>query len=58
MNKAIIMFFVAVLGITGSFVPVLWGDNDFFGGMSILFSVIGGIAGIVIGVWVSNRWLS
>lgn len=57
MNKTVILFLAAVFGIAGSFVPLLWGDSDFFGGMSILFSTIGGVIGIVIGVWVSNRWL-
>lgn len=57
MNKTVILFFAAVFGIAGSFAPLLWGDSDFFGGMSILFSTIGGVIGIVIGVWVSSRWL-
>jgi hypothetical protein len=58
MNKTVILFFATVGGIGGGFVPALWGDNNFFGGMSILLGLIGGIAGIFVGVWVSNRWLS
>lgn len=58
MNKTVILFFAAVGGIAGGLVPSLWGDTNFFGGMSILLGAIGGIAGIFVGVWVSNRWLS
>lgn len=32
----------------GSFIPVLWGDNP-FSVASVIFTAIGGIAGIVIG---------
>ncbi len=58
MNKTVIIFSASVFGIVGSLIPQLWGDKDFFSGMSILMSTVGGLVGIVVGVWISNRWLS
>lgn len=56
MNKKVIMFFT-VAGLTiGSFVPMLWGDDNTFGGASILFSTIFGFIGIWLGVQVSKRY--
>lgn len=56
MNKKAIMFF-AIVGMTlGSFVPLLWGETNLLGGMSILMSMVGGFAGIWLGVWLSKRY--
>lgn len=49
MNKKVVMFFT-VVGLTlGSFVPMLWGNDNMFSGSSILWSTILGIAGIWLG---------
>lgn len=56
MDKKVIMF-CAVAGMTvGGFVPMLWGDNNFFGGMSLLLTLVGGIVGIWLGVQLSKRY--
>jgi drug/metabolite transporter superfamily protein YnfA len=55
MNKTIILFFAAVFELAGNFVPMLFGDNDFFSGWSILGGIIGGLFGIWVGVLVSKR---
>ena len=56
MNKRLILLFATVFGFIGSYIPVLFGDNDFFSGWSILGSLIGGFFGIWLGVFVSKRW--
>lgn len=56
MNKKVLLFFAAVFGIVGAYVPALFGDTDLLSGWSILGSVIGGIFGIWLGVIVSKRW--
>ena len=38
-----------MFGILGSYVPVLFGDSDFFSGWSILGGMIGGFVGIWVG---------
>lgn len=56
MNKKVIMFFT-VVGLTlGGFVPALWGDTNFLDLTSLLFSTIGGIVGIWLGVQVGKRY--
>jgi hypothetical protein len=55
MNKRIILIFATVFGLVGSYVPVLFGDTDFFSAWSILGSLVGGIFGIWLGVVVSKR---
>lgn len=55
MYKLLIGFGALVGGIAGAYIPQLWGDDDMFGGMSILFSTIGGIAGIVLGYMLARR---
>lgn len=56
MNKKAIMFF-AIVGMTlGSFVPLLWGETNLLGGMSILMSMVGGFVGICLGAWLSKRY--
>lgn len=47
----------AVGGMTiGAFVPMIWGDNNTFGGASILFSTLCGFFGIWLVVWLSKRF--
>ena len=55
MNKKVILFFATVGGIVGGYVPVLFGDSEFFDGWSILAGTIGSIVGIWLGVVVSKR---
>jgi hypothetical protein len=55
MNKKVILFFATVGGIIGGYVPVLFGDNEFLDGWSILAGTIGGIVGIWLGVVISKR---
>lgn len=55
MNKKVILFFATVGGIVGGYVPVLFGDNEFLDGWSILAGTIGGIVGIWLGVVISKR---
>lgn len=55
MNKKVLIFFATIGGIAGAYLPALWGDTDMFGGGSILFSMIGGLVGIWLGVVVSKR---
>lgn len=56
MNKRIILFFATVFSILGGYLPVLFGDNELLDGWSILGGVVGGFAGIWLGVYVSKRW--
>ncbi|MEO5950544.1 MAG: hypothetical protein ABIQ04_03790 [Candidatus Saccharimonadales bacterium] len=56
MNKKVILFFATIFGIAGAYLPVLFGDNDMLSGWSILWSTVGGIFGIWVGVIVSKRW--
>lgn len=56
MNKKALLFFAAIFGILGAYVPVLFGDNDPLSGWSILGGMIGGLFGIWLGVVVSKRW--
>ena len=55
MSKMIIMICLAVFGLIGGFVPLLFGDNDIFSLWGILGSVVGGFIGIWIGVKISKR---
>lgn len=56
MNKRTILLFSTVLGLVGSYAPVLFGDSNFLDGWSILGGLVGGIAGVWLGVVVSKRW--
>jgi phage tail tape-measure protein len=49
-SRSVIGMCVAVGSIAGGYVPTLWGASD-FSVMSLLFSGIGGIAG----VWLGRR---
>lgn len=55
MYKLCIGLGAAIGGIAGAYVPNLWGDTDLFSGWSILFSTIGGIAGIILGYLLAKR---
>ena len=55
MYKLLISLGALVGGIVGAYVPVLWGDNDLFSGMSILLSTVGGIVGIILGYKLAKR---
>jgi len=55
MNKKTIMF-GAVGGMTiGSVLPMLWGDYNTFGTASVLWSMVGGFAGIWFAAWASKH---
>lgn len=56
MNKGVILFCAMVFELGGNFLPMLWGDNDFFSVSSILFGLIGGLFGIWVGVKLSQRF--
>ncbi len=48
---------LATVGVgIGSYIPLLLGDNDIFSVWSILGGLIGGIAGIWLGVKVSQNY--
>jgi hypothetical protein len=47
-SKFIIYFFCFLGASIGAFIPALWGAG-LFSGWSVLFSTIGGLAGIYIG---------
>jgi len=55
MYKLLITIGAAIGGIAGAYIPYLWGDTEFFGGWSILFSTIGGFVGIWLGYKVAKR---
>lgn len=56
MNKKLISL-LAVIGMgTGSYIPVLFGDSSFLDGWSILGGLVGGIAGIWLGVQLAKRF--
>ena len=56
MNKTLILVFVTVFSLIGSYIPVLLGDHDMLSGWSILGGFVGGIFGIWLAVWVSKRY--
>jgi hypothetical protein len=55
MNKRVILLSATVFGFIGGYIPVLFGDNDPLGGMSILGGFVGGIFGIWVGAYLSKR---
>lgn len=56
--KQAALFFSAVFGIVGSYVPTLLGDHELLSGWSILGGAIGGFFGIWVGVKVYKNFLS
>ncbi len=54
MNKSLLLLCAAVFGAIGSYIPVLFGDNDLLSGWSILGGMIGGFFGIWVGVKISK----
>jgi drug/metabolite transporter superfamily protein YnfA len=57
MNKAVILLFATIFELAGSFLPMLFGNNDLFSAWGILGGVVGGIFGIWVGVVISKRYL-
>lgn len=55
--KALISFCVLVFATAFAYIPYLWGDDNFFGGWSILCSTIGGFFGIWVAVKIHKRWM-
>jgi len=55
MNKGLLTFMAGICGLIGSYIPVLFGDNDLLSGWSILGGVIGGLFGIWVGVKLAQR---
>lgn len=55
MNKRTIM--VGAVGgmVVGGAVPFLWGDYNSFGLASVLCSMVGGLIGIWLAIWLSKR---
>lgn len=55
-SKRTVMF-GAIAGMTiGGLLPMLWGDYNSFGLMSVLLAVVGGFLGIWLTVYVSKRF--
>jgi drug/metabolite transporter superfamily protein YnfA len=57
MNKSIILLFAVAFEIAGSFLPMLFGNNDLLSAWGILGGLIGGIFGVWVGVVFSKRYL-
>ena len=55
MNKTVLTVCMTIGTTIGSFIPVWFGDSSFFDGWSILGGLIGGIAGIWLGVKISKQ---
>lgn len=55
MNKKLILFFASAGGLAGGYLPYLFGDHDMFDIWTILGGLVGGIAGIWLGVIISKR---
>jgi hypothetical protein len=53
MGRSVIGLCALVGGIVGGYVPVLWGASG-FSVSSLLFSAVGGIAGVWLGVRISE----
>jgi drug/metabolite transporter superfamily protein YnfA len=57
MNKSIILLFAAAFEIVGSFVPMIFGNDNIFSAWGILGGLVGGFFGIWVGVVISKRYL-
>lgn len=55
MTKTIILICAGIFGVAGAYLPYLWGDTELLSGWSILFSTIGGLFGIWVGVMVNRK---
>lgn len=55
MNKGLLTLMAGIFGLVGSYIPVLFGDNDLLGGWSIFGGVVGGLFGIWVGVKLAQR---
>lgn len=53
--KLLIFFFLFVGSMIGSFIPLLWGGS-LLSFSSILWSTVGGLAGIVVGFKLGERF--
>jgi hypothetical protein len=56
MNKNLILVLATIFSILGSYLPVLFGDSNFFDGWSVLGGFLGGLFGIWLAVWLSKRY--
>ena len=54
MGKSVIGFSTAFGTVAGGYVPVLWGASS-FSLVSLVFSFAGGVAGVWLGVRISER---
>lgn len=56
MSKRLVSL-LAIIGMSvGGYIPVLFGDSSFLDGWSILGGLVGGIAGIWLGVQLAKRF--
>lgn len=55
MNKSIIMFSAVGFSTAGSFLPMLFGNNDLFSLWSIGGGVVFGLFGVWVGIQISKR---
>lgn len=55
MNKGLLTLMAGVFGLIGSYMSVLFGDNDLLSGWSIFGGVVGGLFGIWVGVKLAQR---
>lgn len=55
MTKKLIYVFLFIGSSVGGYLPVLWGDSV-FSMSSILWSTVGGFAGIYVGFKLGQRW--
>lgn len=51
----LIYLFLFIGSTLGGYLPVLWGGS-IFSGASIFWSLIGGVAGIIVGYRLGQRW--
>ena len=55
MTKKLIFLFLFIGSAAGSYIPLLWGVS-LFSMASILWSMVGGFAGIYVGFKLGERW--
>ncbi len=54
MTKSLVYLLVFIFGTIGSYIPTLWGDNNFLSGWSILGGLIGGLFGVWVAIKVND----